>query len=188
MTRRITGLILMLAMGIALAAQETKPQTSERRGMYANLGGPTYRLDFTVKELDDGKLLNTRSYTMVIMENSDPSTRGRGRGSVKAVTKMPVVTSDKSGPPTTTYINVGFDLSAAIYDTDNGLLLSTSTEIGGLAPTEGLNAASSNPLIRSVEMNSTAHLVLDKPLLLGSVDDVYSKHRFQVEVVGRRLQ
>jgi hypothetical protein len=183
MTRRITGFLLLLAMAVTLAAQESKPQPgSERHGTFANVG-PTYRLDFTVRELDGEKLINTRNYTMLLNSSSD---RTSGRGSVKAVTKMPVVTADKSGAPTTTYINVGFDLSATLYETDAGLLLNTYTEIGGLAPTEGSNTASSNPLIRSVELNSSANLVLDKPMLLGSVDDVYSRHRFQVELLARR--
>ncbi len=183
MTRRMAGLVLVLAVAMGAAAQESKPAPAERRGQFADIGG-SYRLDFTVKESDDGKVLNTRSYSMVVVSSSD---RGRGRGSVKAVTKMPVVTSDKAGTPTTTYINVGFDLSVSLNDTDNGLMLNVYNEIGGLAATEGVNVASSNPLIRSVELNSTSHLVLDKPLLLGSVDDVYSRHRFQVEVIAHRL-
>jgi hypothetical protein len=185
MLKRIAWRLLVLLLvvsGVALA-QETKAQTSERRNQFADVG-PTYRLDFTIRELDEQKLVNTRNYSMLITSST---VRGGSRAKVNAVTKMPVVTGNKDGVPTTTYINVGLTLNSELYETDHGYLLMVYAEIGSLAPMEGVSTPSGNPLIRAVEISTQGHIVLDKTQLLGSVDDVYSKHRFQLEVVTKKL-
>jgi hypothetical protein len=177
---------LLLTLCAVAVTQDTKPQP-ERRNQFGDIG-PTYRLDFTIRELDDQKLVNTRNYSMLINSSTQ---RGGSRANVQAVTKMPVVTSNKDGVPSTTYINVGLTLAAQLYETDGGYLLMMNAEIGGLAALggEGMPSGSptGNPLIRSVEMQTVSYLNLDKSQLLGSVDDVYSKHRFQLEVVAKKL-
>ncbi len=173
---------LLLTLAAVAGAQETKPQP-ERRNQFGDVG-PTYRLDFTIRELDDQKLINTRNYSMLITSSTQ---RGGSRAEVNAVTKMPVVTSSKENVPTTNYLNVGLTIRSQLYETDAGYLLVVSTEIGGLAPMEGMNTPNGNPLIRAVEINTQGHIDLGKPQLLGSVDDVYSKHRFQLEVVAKKL-
>ena len=184
MRKRIAGVVLiwMLLAGVVALAQETKPPAP--RGNEFGDVGPTYRLDFTIRELDEQKLINTRNYTMLITSSTR---RGYSRANVNAVTKMPVVTSNKDGVPTTTYLNVGLSLRSELYETDAGFLLIVNGEIGGLAPMEGVNTPNGNPLIRAVEINTQGHIELNKPQLLGSVDDVYSKHRFQLEVVAKKL-
>ena len=186
MLRRILGYTaLLLAVSSAAFAQDTKPP--ERRNQFSDIG-PTYRLDFTIRELDEQKLINTRNYSMLITSSAQ---RGGSRANVNAVTKMPVVTSNKEGVPTTNYINVGLSLRSELYETDAGFLLLVNAEIGGLAPLggEGMPSGSptGNPLIRAVEISTQGHIDLGKPQLLGSVDDVYSKHRFQLEVVAKKL-
>jgi hypothetical protein len=176
------GLAMLLTLCAIAGAQDAKPQP-QRNNEFGDVG-PTYRLDFTIRELDEQKLINTRNYSMLITSSAR---RGFSRANVNAVTKMPVVTGNKDGVPTTTYINVGLSLRGELYETDNGYLLIVNAEIGGLAPMEGVSTPSGNPLIRAVEISTQGHIDLGKPQLLGSVDDVYSKHRFQLEVVAKKM-
>ena len=179
-------LAMLLTLGAVATAQDSKPQP-ERRNQFSDIG-PTYRLEFTIRELDEQKLINTRNYSMLITSSAQ---RGGSRASVNAVTKMPVVTGNKDGVPTTSYINVGLSLRGELYETDHGYLLIVNAEIGGLAPLGGdgmpSGSPNGNPLIRAVEINTQGNIDLGKSQLLGSVDDVYSKHRFQLEVVARKM-
>lgn len=172
--------ILAVTCAAALLAQD-KPQ--ERRAPWGWVG-PTYQLDFTVKELDDEKVVNTRSYTMVLFSSDE---QGRSDGDLRAVTKVPVQTAGKNGEMTTQYMDVGFRLSAHLYNTETGLILLTNAEISGLAPVEG-GQPGANPIVRSVVMSSGGRIIPGKTKLLSSVDDVNSKHRFQFMAVAQKAE
>src|SRR5512140_2449530 len=150
MLKRIAGIVLtvVLMTGAAVWAQDAKPQP-ERRNQFGDIG-PTYRLDFTIRELDEQKLVNTRNYSMLITSSTQ---RGGSRASVNAISKMPVVTGNKDGVPTTTYLNVGLSMQGQLYETDGGYLLIVNAEIGGLAPMEGVSTPSGKPIIRAAEIS-----------------------------------
>src|SRR5580658_9484874 len=62
-----------------------------------------YHLDFAVKELESGKVINARAYSMTI------STGDTGGSSIRAGNKVPASTGG-SGPGSATYLDVGVNI------------------------------------------------------------------------------
>lgn len=172
-TKRIC-LLAVLALGAMAVAQEAKNSPSPPRT-------GSYRLDFTVKELEDSKVLNTRNYSMLLMAD----TPGRDYfGDLRAGTRVPI--STEKG---TTYMDVGVSFRGRLTESeDNTALLNMSFEISSLALPEGATSPGVNPLVRQMRSNFSTVLSLGKPMLLTSVDDPNSKHRFQVEVTAAKLR
>ena len=154
-----------------------------------------YKLSFSLRELEDGKVLNTRSY----VTNMRSMTRGaiRSGASVRAGTRVPVTTTfggNGGGNTEIKYNDVGVNIDCEMEAPNPGAAASAggtasairvSLDISSLAPSEPSQAGPGNPLtplIRSVRGSSTIPFVLDKPILVTSVDDVTSKRQYQLEV------
>ena len=85
----MTLLTVMLAAGTCLAQTETPKQAE---------GPKAYQLDFVLKELEDGKVINSRNYSLM-------TTSVGGGGSIRSGDKVPVVS--KAGPQAEyTYLDV----------------------------------------------------------------------------------
>lgn len=157
----------------ASRAQESgksQPESVER------LNTP-YRLEYSINELEDGKKINTRQYSMNL--NS-----GDGN-SLKVGTRVPVEV--KAGE--FQYIDVGTNIWSRIRDHDNGVLLEVRAEISNFAiPDQASRGVASMPLLRQLQINASTVALLGKPMIVGSVDDPNSKHQFQMEVTVTRLK
>jgi hypothetical protein len=180
--RRVVTLVLVLLLVGAAVAQE-KSQAPENRNDFAWSAG-AYRLDFTLKELSAGKVVNTREYTMMIMA-ANRQGAGHGYGEIKAGNKVPV-NAEKG----TTYMDVGLNLSAQLYQMQGGgMYLQSTSNITSLAPETAYPSTSSpGPMLRSSFATATTEITLGKPALLSSVDDPVGNHRFQLEVTVARLK
>ncbi len=176
--RRFVLITLVPLLAAAALAQETaKPARND----FSWARSP-YRLDFAIKELDDGKVINSRSYSMVMQSAEE---RGRSYGSVKAGSKVPIVTTNKEGQPTTTYMDVGVEINSQLYVLENGnLLLGANTEISSLAGAQTMT----NPILRAIHSNTTSEITAGKPAQIAIVDDPTSNHRFQIEVTATKLR
>ena len=177
--RRFVLIILVLLAAAAALAQETPKPAARNDFSWAR---SPYRLDFTIKELDDGKVINSRSYSMVMQSAEE---RGRSYGSVKAGSKVPIITTNKEGQPTTTYMDVGVEINSQLYVLENGnLLLGANAELNSLASTQTMT----NPILRGFHSNTTSEISAGKPAQIALVDDPVSNHRFQIEVTATKLR
>ena len=70
---RWLGICMVLFAGILVAQDAPKP--APERPQDKTVISP-YRLDFTLKELEDGKVMNSRNYTLLIEARSGRSGRG----------------------------------------------------------------------------------------------------------------
>jgi hypothetical protein len=159
-----TKLCLMLALlaGTAFAQGDNKsaPEPS------------FYRLDFVVKELDGGKVVNSRSYSMSISSggNITQST------SIRNGSKVPVTASNG----TTTYVDLGtnFDCrNAKMIGAD--LALNVSAEVSSVAEPGG-----NPPVIRNNRWGGEVIVPLRKPTTIFSSDDAMSKRQMQLELTA----
>src|SRR5512141_223063 len=99
--RRLVFIVLMLLVAVAVVAQD-KQETKPARNDFGWARAP-YRLDYTIKEVDDGKVVNTRTYSLV-MESAEE--RGRSLGEVKTGSRVPITTqSTKDGGSSLQYID-----------------------------------------------------------------------------------
>jgi 3D (Asp-Asp-Asp) domain-containing protein len=133
-----------------------------------------YRLDFSVNEMENGKKINTRQYSMNL--NAGDS------NSIKIGTRVPVET--KQGE--FTYLDVGTNIWSRIRELENGLGLEVRAEISNFA----MNNQENNlrPLLRQMQINGSTLATVGKPLVIGSVDDPNSKRQFQLEVTATKLK
>lgn len=185
--RKFVLIALMLLVAAAAFAQEkTENKSTENKPAARNDFGwarSPYRLDFAVKELDDGKVMNTRNYSLVMQSAEE---RGRSFGEVKAGSRVPIAAAvNKEGQSTTQYIDVGINISSQLYVLENSnLLLSSNIEISTLAETQ----TGANPIIRRVSSNTMSEIPSGKAAQISFVDDPISRHRFQIEVTATKLR
>ena len=189
--RRITFILLLLLVAVAAVAQETtnKPAEAKPRNDFTWARAP-YRLDYVVKELDDNKVVNTRSYSLSMQSSEE---RGRSFGELKAGSRVPVVTmafpSGQPAVPSTQYMDVGINIRSQLYLLENSnLLLDSTVEISNLATGPGAEGPSGNPIVRSIRANTTSEVTANKSNQIAIVDDPTSKHRFEIDVTPTKLR
>lgn len=182
--RKLAVAVMILVSTIALFGQETKPKPSPSTE-FAWAQAP-YRLDFVIKELNEGKIINTREYSMIV-EASDH--RGPGKGVVKSGDRVPVATGSKGGDTQIQYIDIGANIDAQLFALDTGLILNSSIEISAIAASETQSAQSlPDPVIRQVRSETQAEIFPGKANQIASLDDTASKHRFVIEVTPTKLK
>jgi hypothetical protein len=180
--RRILTIVLMLLAATAVIAQETKQESKPPAHNDFEWARNPYRLDFVIKELDDAKVVNSRTYSMLTQSSED---RGRSFGEVKAGSRVPVVTTGKDGQNSTVYMDVGVNINAQLWVmTNSNLLLSSSIEVSSLADAQ----SGANPIVRQIRTNTTGEITAGKSNQLAIVDDPTSKHRFEIDVTPTKLR
>jgi hypothetical protein len=184
--RKHVLLALMLLVAVAALAQEKTENKPTARNDFTWARSP-YRLDFAVKELEDGKVMNTRTYSLVMQSAEE---RGRSFGEVRAGSRVPVSTTNKEGQSSIQYMDVGVKISSQLYVLESSnLLLGSEVEISTLATGPGaVDSGSGNPIVRSIRANTLGEIPSGKAAQIAFMDDPISKHRFQIEVTATKLR
>jgi len=172
-----TGLLCCLCAARAQdeAKKETPTQTAKVQPVQP------YRLDFAFNELVDGKIVNTRHYSMNL-------TAGESN-EIKIGTRVPVVSGSSPSAPAAQwqYVDVGTNIWAQLREHGDELVLAVRSEVSSLSSdTEHLGEQ--NPVIRQIKLSGSTLLVAGKTILIGSMDDPNSKRQFQLEVTVTRLR
>jgi hypothetical protein len=184
MRRFITLMLMFLAAG-ALAAQQENTKTlqeqAEKSSVARRLAAPTYKLVFSIFELQEGKKINQRDYS-ILVEADDHS-----GNKLKIGTKVPIDT----GNGQVTYADVGFELECSLAETvSNKLGLRVDLGVSNFAVPEqnaDPRTAGSRPVLRAVTERVRAVLTAGKPQVITSMDDVNSTKRLQVEVTATKV-
>ena len=132
-----------------------------------------YKLEFVIKEVEGSKILNSRSYSMVIS--------GADRSNIRAISKMPF--ASKQGPSTEwQQISVGVSIDVhGVKELDGRLSFTTSVDISSVS---GDGVVQSTPVIRQNTWGSTVAVAFKKPTLVFTSDNTDSKRQMQVEVTA----
>jgi hypothetical protein len=134
-----------------------------------------YRLDFTVNEIEDGKKINARQYSMNL--NAEDANE------IKIGTRVPV--EAKQGQ--FEYLDVGTSIWCRVGERANGLPISVRAEISNFAMPEQ-QGQQTRPVLRQLSIKASTVAQLGKPMVVGSVDDPNSKRQFQLEVTVTKLK
>jgi hypothetical protein len=162
-------LIAVLVWGLQTGwTQEAKAKTDEAKVV-------PYRLDFSVNEVEDGKRINGRQYSMNV-NAGDANT-------IKIGTRVPVEL--KQGE--IQYLDVGTNIWARVRPNDDTLSLEVRAEISNFAVPDQ-QGQSSRPVLRQMQINGSTVVLLGKPAAIGSVDDPNSKRQFQLVVTATKLR
>jgi hypothetical protein len=179
--------MLFLAAG-ALAAQE-EPAKKGQEAATRNpdvppraAAVPTYKMAISIYELQEGKRINQRDYSLLI-EADD-----RGGNKLKIGTRAPITVANDS----ITYTDVGFDVECSLVETANNKVAVrmdlTLTSFAIPEQNTDPRTAGLRPVLRGVTQRLRAVLTPGKPQIVTSVDDVNSNKRMQVEVTATKIE
>ena len=166
--RAVLIAVLMLAPALMRANDSREP-------------GHSYRLDFTISELEDGKKINSRQYSINLSSGE--------ANEIKIGTRVPV--EAKQGE--FQYLDVGTSIWCRLRDRadiawlSNDVMLQVRSDLSNFAIPDQ-QAQSMRPIIRQVKIDSSAIATVGKQMVVGSAEDPNSKRQFQVEVMVTRLK
>lgn len=172
----------MICWGAAGYGQDAAPAKSnaeakaQARADAEEKPAHAYRLDFSVNELEDGKKINTRQYSLNL--NADDANE------IKIGTRVPV----ESGQGQFQYMDVGTNIWCRIGERSDGIALAVRAEISNFAIPDQGSGHEARPVIRQLKINASTLALLGKPMVVGSVDDPNSKRQFQLEVTVTKLR
>jgi hypothetical protein len=179
MTKKATLVaIVILAFVITgglgkMSAQESDPKPTPQS---TPMPIEAYRLDFSVNEIEDGKKINTRQYSMNL--------NGNDSNEIKIGTRVPV--EPKQGE--FQYIDVGTNIWSRLKSGNGQLELRVRAEISNFAIPDQGQGHDSRPIIRQLKIEASTLAQMGKPMVVGSVDDPNSKRQFQLEVTVTKLR
>ncbi len=167
--RLLAAIAASLALALPAASQEA-PARAERPHS-------AFRLDFQIYELEGGKRVNERSYTLVVNEG--------GSGNLRVGSRVPIVLSAEKGVQ---YQDVGLRIGSRVFEREPGdVVLEADVDVSSFAIPEQAETKGT-PILRTLSEAVSTRPALGKPVLLASVDDVGSKKRTQVEVTVTRVK
>ena len=137
-----------------------------------------FHLDFVTKELDDNKVINTRTYSLTVSDKAP--------GSIRTGSRVPVSTGNN--PTQFTYIDLGVNIDCRdVRELPGQLTLSVSADISA-ANTETGSSSNPNPVIRQYKWGSTVIVPFRKATHIFSSEDLGSKRKFQLELTATPIK
>jgi hypothetical protein len=153
------GLFLSACLAASIFAQDAK----------------FYRLDFSVKELDDNKVVSVKKYSTFI--GNDES------ASIRTGNKVPIQTSAGNYQ----YYDIGVNIDCKrIREVNGQLAVSVVAEISSIPVPEG--PAIQQPMIRQNRWAAAVSVEPGKPSTLFSSDDMNSKRKVQLELIATPMK
>ena len=164
----------------AQEANGTSDQASSVKQPQSQKAIRPYRLDFSLNELEDGKKINGRHYSMNLTVGSGDE--------IKIGTRVPVRSGwdQVASNMNFQYLDVGTEIWANLRESGDVVQLEVRSEISNLDTHEAHPALP--PIIRRIQIRGSTLLVDGKPILFGSVDDPNSNRQFQLEVTVTKLK
>ena len=151
-------------------SQENEAQSPATESVKRPAAARYYRLDFVVRESDQGKVLSQRAYSLGVAAAG--VAEGRDWWSLRAGTKVPAGSN---------YVDVGFNIDVRPEDVGGALQLRLKADLSSLAPeTANVNF----PPIRQMRVEEAVLVPIGKPTVVFSAEDPSSKHQFQIEVTA----
>ena len=173
--KRFFQLLLIFGLVSAMVAQETPKHLQK-----------IYKVVFLIYEVEDGKKINERTYTLPVstIDGSPHSS------SMRVGTRVPVTTATSSGDKTQwQYVDVGLNIDCDVTEQADKFIVHGSVELSSFAlPEQGTDPRSGgNPVLRNIRQTFTTLVPPAKPTLATTMDDVNSKKRLQVEITATRI-
>jgi hypothetical protein len=167
----------LIGLGAKGHAQDNAAK-SEKDSAAAERDKPVhaYRLDFSVNELEDGKKINSRQYSLNL--NADDANE------IKIGTRVPVEAAHEQFQ----YMDVGTSIWCRIGERPDGIPMTVRADISNFAIPDQGTGHESRPVVRQFKINASTLAVPGKPIVVGSVDDPNSKRQFQLEVTVTKLR
>jgi len=146
-----------------------------------------YKVVFLIYEVEDGKKINERTYTLPVT-----SVDGNPRDSTMRVgTRVPIATTAATSDKAVwQYIDIGLNIDCSVTEQGDKFIVHGGIVLSSLAiPEQGTDPRSGgNPVVREVRENFTTLVPPGKPTLVTTMDDINSKKRTQVEITATKVE
>lgn len=174
MKRFLQAVLFLVLIGTSAVAQDQPAQVIPRTDRPIEERPLSfYKLEFVLREVQDGKTINSRNY-MLTVENND-------RAETKTGARVPV----RSGMNGFQYMDLGVNINCRVVGRNDYASIKMSVEISSVAAAE---ANDSQPVVRSMRTEMAAVVPLGKPTLIGFMDDVNSTKRYEIAVTATKLK
>lgn len=182
MTRKTMALcFVVLALLVCGCTQRALGQEKEKGDTAETAVG--YRLDYSVNEMEDGKKINTRQYSMNLSVLSGKGWDG-DTNSIKIGARVPV--EPKNGE--FQYLDIGTNIWSRLREHGSTLTLEVRADISNIATATDQQYQQSRPIVRQVQINGSTVVLPGKPMVIGVADDPTSRKQFQLEVMVTKLR
>jgi len=160
----LAAFCLPLIPKAAIAQQDSKPQKPVT----------AYRFEINVRELENGRRVNSRNYMLTAQD--DNSAR------IRVGNRVPYQTAKDQYQ----YTTVGMNIDCRPHEHENGVAIAIVVDFSSVPQQTG-PAPSFNPVLRSDTTEVNTVLAFDKPTLVASLDDVESNRRYEIEVTATKV-
>jgi hypothetical protein len=172
--RKAVGVVVMMVMVAAMSARGQ--EAGKPSGPPTPNPNAAYKLDYVMSELEDGKRVNTRTYTVL--------TDDGGEGRMNQGLRVPIFTGEKNMQ----YMDVGLRIEVRVRSReDSAVWLSTKFMLSGLIDQPN-SASTAAPTLRTIEYATPTVVTLGKSTVLASGDDLGSKKKFELSVTVTKLK
>jgi hypothetical protein len=135
-----------------------------------------YRIEFNVREIENGKRLNSRNYMMLV--------RDGGHGMIRVGNKVPYQASDKQFQ----YQDVGMSIDCTPHAREDSIVLEITLDSESVVAQEQPPGAPTNPVFRQQRGYVSTVVTPGKPTLVTSMDDVVTNRRYEIEVTATKVK
>jgi len=173
----------------ALAVQASPDQLKLAERLITDLDRPhkTYRLTYTLTDLDGGKRIGTEHFSMIVVTGQQTTLKQGSKVPVATGSYSPTASASEGTQTQFTYLDVGMNFSATLDETEHGARLNSKVEESSIGEDKTISGVN-EPVIRQTVLQGTSFLTLNKPLMLGSVDILGSTRHIDIEVVMEQVQ
>ena len=170
--------IAVMALCLPLVPNPASAQQEKGKEATATEQKPVaaYRIEFNVREIEDGKRLNSRNYMMLVEDGS--------YSMIRVGNRVPIVGGEKG----LTYNDVGMNIDCRPHGREDSVALQIGVESSSVVAQEQAPAATTNPVFRQHRSNIPSVVALGKPTLVASMDDVITNRRYEIEVTATKVK
>jgi hypothetical protein len=172
-------MIVTVCLGSAMAQEETKKgqEASNLKADNENKPVHAYRVDFSIYELQNGKRINTRHYSLDLSPGP--------WSEIKIGSRIPVT----SGADQYQYLDLGTNIGCELGEQGDDVSLRVTSDFSSLAgPGEQTSRPLMPPIVRQIKIEGRTVAGPGRPALIGAVDDPNSDRQFQLEATTTRLK
>jgi hypothetical protein len=143
---------------------------------FAQDAPPAYRLTFTLHEMENGKRVNARTYSMLMETNTFTKLN------VGAKVSMPT----GQGSSQYTFYDVGVNVRAKVQEQSGQVRVTAEVESSSLNPQE--HAGGPMPQVRQIRADIDALVTAGHPTTVVTLDDPGGAKHFEIEVTAARVK
>jgi hypothetical protein len=138
-----------------------------------------YRLTYTVREMESGKVVGTQRFSAIVASGSTST--------LKQGSRIPISTGGDKTESSVTYLDIGEEIEASLDGYFDGARLRTRVVRSSVADEKSL-VGMQDPVIRQTTFEGTSTLSQGKPLVIGTLDVPDSTRHQEIEVVAELVR